>query len=487
MTSEARNLLLVVVDALRADRVGVCAGSRDDSLTPAIDELAREGAVFSRAFTASNATDASITSIHTGHYPRTSVYHHANLVSSTEKSRVEQLPSVPGQLRDAGWRTIAVAPGIGRWHKHGFDIFRPNNSSGESRLQAVHSAIESISPIGARFGTCIYELLPWLGAADQDERFRAPRADQLLNVIEEEPFYGFFRILDTHIPYTSSENVVDELHARREYPDRDLDSVLADAPDGGFLDTSIRPWLTRRDFEAGLSRLCARYDAAVVEADRKIDHLRDQLQKRGQWEETALIICSDHGESLYEHDIFADHHGLYDETMHVPLIITTPETRGTRHDELVQLPDIAPTITDILGVNSSLGAFGRSLVPLIEGGRGDEREAVYAEEAHTQRRTAVRTDDWKYIQHIADEALPTNGMECRYCETVHGPPPELYDLKQDPDEQQNVVDSHPDVVERLRNSYENHLDTLPALDEGRTPEYDDEEELLDQLERLGYR
>ncbi|PSP90564.1 hypothetical protein BRC90_01245 [Halobacteriales archaeon QS_4_69_34] len=488
MSNGVRNLLLVVVDALRADRVGVCTGSTDDSLTPNIDELAREGAVFSRASTASNATDASVTSIHTGHYPRTSVYHHANLVTNTEKSRAEQLPTVPGQLRAAGWRTVAVAPGIGRWHKNGFDVLRSENSPEGTRLQTMYDAIESISPSGVSFGPRIHGLLPWSGAPDYGEEFTAPYTDQLLDEIGADPFYGFFRILDPHIPYTPSEDLVDELHAEREYPDQDLESVLAGAPDGGFLDTSIRPWLTPRDFEGGLSRLCARYDAGVVQADRKIGYLWDRLQERGRWEETALVVCSDHGESLYEHDIFADHHGLYDETMHVPLIVTTPETCGTRHDELVQLPDIAPTITDILGVDSSLGAFGRSLLPLLEEGRWDEREAVYAEEAYTQRRTAVRTDDWKYIRHVPDEALPTNGMECRYCETVHGPPPELYDLEQDPDEQRNVVEAHPAVVERLRDSYENLLETLPVLDdEGRAVEYDDEEDVLDQLERLGYR
>lgn len=125
---------------------------------------------------------------------------------------------------------------------------------------------------------------------------------------------------------------------------------------------------------------------------------RDRLQERGQWNDTALIVCSDHGESFYEHDIFADYHGLYVETREVPLVVTTPETRGTRHNDLVQLPDIAPTITHILGVDSSLGAFGPSLLPLLEGSKWGEREAVIAEEAYTQRRTAVRTSDGKYIQ-----------------------------------------------------------------------------------------
>lgn len=488
MSSGVRNLLLVVVDALRADRVGVFNDSTGDSLTPTIDELAHDGAVFSRAFTASNATDASITSIHTGHYPRSSVYHHADQVTDIEKSRVEQLPSVPKELRDAGWRTIAVTPGLGRWHKNGFDVFQSESFSDKSRLRSVYSAIEPLSPTGARFATRLYETLLWSEPADQDDEFTAPYADQLLDAIGEKPFYGFLRLLDTHIPYTPSEDLVDELHAEREYPDRGLDSVFGDAPDGGFLDTSIRPWLARRDFEAGLSRLCARYDAGVVEADRKIGYLRDRLRERGRWDDTALVVCSDHGESLYEHDIFADHHGLYDETFHVPLIVTTPETRGTRHDELVQLPDIAPTITDILGVDSTLGAFGRSLLPLLEGSSWEEREAVYAEEAHTQRRTAIRTNNWKYIQHVADETLPTNGMECQYCETVHGPPPELYDLERDQSEQRNVVDSHSDVVDRLRNSYGELLDTLPAFDHGgRVIEYDDEEEVLEQLRRLGYR
>jgi arylsulfatase A-like enzyme len=206
MSNDVRNLLLVVVDALRADRVGVYDDSTGDSLTPTIDEIAREGAVFSRAFTASNATDASVTSIHTGHYPRTSVYHHADLVTDSEKTRVEQLPTVPGQLRDAGWRTIAVAPGIGRWHTHGFDVFRPENNSQESPLQTVHSAIESISPTGTRFGTGTYELFPWSGASDHGEAFTAPRADQLLDEIGETPFYGFSafstRIYPTRRPRT---------------------------------------------------------------------------------------------------------------------------------------------------------------------------------------------------------------------------------------------------------------------------------------------
>lgn len=488
MSSEVRNVLLVVVDALRADRVGVCSDSFSDSLTPSIDKLAREGAIFSRAFTTSNATDASITSMHTGHYPKSSVYHHANMVTDIEKSHIEELPTVPGQLREAGWQTIAVAPGLGRWHKDGFNVFQSESFSEESRLQSVHSTIESVNPTGARFATRLYEMLHWSGTAGKDDGFTAPYVDQLLGAIEEDPFYGFLRLLDTHIPYTPSEDLVDELHAEREYPDRDLDSILADAPNDGFLDTSIRPWLTQRDLEAGLSRLCARYDAGVVEADRKIGYLRDRLQEQGQWNDTALVVCSDHGESLYEHDIFADHHGLYDETMHVPLVITTTETRGTRHNELVQLPDIAPTITDILGVDSSLGAFGRSLLPLLEGSKWGEREAVYAEEAHTQRRTAVRTRDWKYIQHVPDETLPTKGVDCRYCETVHGPPPELYDLERDPNEQRNVVDSHSDVVERLRNSYRDFCDSLPEPQDGdRVIKYDDEEQVLEQLKRLGYR
>lgn len=486
MNDEESNLILIVVDALRKDRVGVYEESLDDSLTPNIDTIAQEGAIFTNAFTTSNVTDASVTSMHTGHYPLATVYHHAELVTDSEQSRVEQVMTVPEQLRSAGWQTISVAPGLGRWHKNGFDFFGPEKTN----LRKMYDEIKEISPVIANYGKRSFKYVNSVVNAwefDGERGFPTPHIDQLIRHTDNNPFYGFLRLLDTHIPYTPSEKLVNELHGEREYPEQDLESLFKNVSEDGFLNSSVRPWLSQRDFETGLSRLCARYDASVVEADKKIGHLKQELQKRGQWENTTLIICGDHGESLYEHSIFMDHHGLYDETIHVPLIIKTPKAKKREYEQIVQLPDIAPTITDILGVDAKLGEFGKSLLPLLTEGEWDKREMVFAEEAYTQRRAAVRTNKWKFIQYTPDETLPTDGEECRYCKTVHEPSPELYNLSNDSGEQNNVSNSYPEVVERLGREYEGFIRSLPTLADEQEVEYQDEEEVLERLKELGYR
>lgn len=486
MNEGPTNLILVVVDALRKDRVGVYEESPKDSLTPNIDELAQEGAIFTNAYTASNVTDASVTSMHTGHYPRSTVYHHADLVTDEEQSRVEQVATIPEQLRADGWKTISVAPGLGRWHKNGFDFFGPK----EPYLPRIYSKVKEISPTTASFVSNLYRhfrlIAESIGQSD-DSRQSTSHLDLLIENIDDSPFYGFIRLLDTHIPYTPPDNLIESVQDQYEYPDQDIESVFTDAPEDGFLNSSIRPWLVKQDLEAGLSRVCARYDASVIEADRKIGYLEKFLKKRGQWEDTALIICGDHGESIFEHGIYMDHHGLYDETMHVPLIVKAPNTQGTRHENLVQLPDIAPTIADLLGIDASLGEFGKSLAPLLEDGEWEEREIAFAEEAFTQRRVAVRSSNWKYIQHIPDNTLPTDGMECRYCKSIHGPPPELYDLRKDPNEKKNVIESNKEKADELKQEYTRLVGSLPSLNERLKVEYEDEEKVLEQLKDLGYK
>jgi len=119
--TNVKNVVVVVIDAMRADRVGAIGSERN--LTPNIDSLADEGVVFERAFSCINATDPSITSLHTGRYPRTTVLHHADLVTDTEKQRIENAPYVPERLSNAGIRTVATGRPMVLWHRRGFDSY----------------------------------------------------------------------------------------------------------------------------------------------------------------------------------------------------------------------------------------------------------------------------------------------------------------------------------------------------------------------------
>ena len=162
-------------------------------------------------------------------------------------------------------------------------------------------------------------------------------------------------------------------------------------------------------------------------------------------------------ESLTEHNIFFDHHGLYDVTIRVPLIIWCPSmfSGHVRVSSLVQHVDLVPTILDILNIGERYGFDGERLVPLIRGERNCIRSLVYVEEAHTQRKRAIRTENFKYIY-----ALSNREVVCRYCGFIHGGVKELYCLKEDPQELLNVVEKYPRVAQELEETLEKWVHLL---------------------------
>jgi arylsulfatase A-like enzyme len=174
-------------------------------------------------------------------------------------------------------------------------------------------------------------------------------------------------------------------------------------------------------------------------------------------EDTLLVITSDHGDSLTEHEIYFDHHGLYDESTHVPLFLHYPRgwQKGLRLQSFVQHVDLLPTICEAAGIAPPEGVDGKSLLPLISGSVQQLREAVFTEESYVQRKAALRTDRYKYIQ-----ALDGTGW-CRYCEKVHIGLEELYDLLEDPRELKDLSKSHHDVAAEMRGRLQEiitHLD-----------------------------
>ena len=121
-----------------------------------------------------------------------------------------------------------------------------------------------------------------------------------------------------------------------------------------------------------------------------------RVQALGVFDETLLIITSDHGESLTEHSIFFDHHGLYDVTIRVPLILYSDALpKGRRFRAHVQHIDLTPTILNLLNIKTEIYFEGLNLLPLIFEDIEDEpttlRDFVYVEESYTQRKFTLRT------------------------------------------------------------------------------------------------
>ena len=215
------------------------------------------------------------------------------------------------------------------------------------------------------------------------------------------------------------------------------------------------------------------YDAEVAYTDSLVGNFRHALDERNLLGESLVIVTSDHGEGLGDHG--EEFHGffVYDSTIHVALIVKLPSSEGAGRvvDRAVSHVDLLPTILDLVGIPVPGTAQGRSLVPLIERPDVGWDRPVYSESLYPLLHygwaplRALRTDRFKLID---------------------APRPELYDLAQDPAEQDNLHDREPNrstaltaALGDLRHAIENEEQpgaTAPEMDE-RT---------LAQLQALGY-
>jgi arylsulfatase A-like enzyme len=500
------NVVVIVADALRADRVGT------RGLTPNLDALASRSATFTEAFSTTNVTDVAVTSIQTGRYPLShGVVNHGFRITDAEKAAVETTRQLPEILSDAGYRTGKFGRPLGRWHRKGFDHYPTTgereaafDESDETKYSEIGARLDAIHPALRALGSAAYQrvLEPTrerlFGARnDIGDDYFTDDTDEVVEAFdsflaESGPCYAFVHLMDTHVPYAVDPTLVREYLDRFDYDtdrlhriDENVPTHFHDLVTGGAF-PEVRERYYFDDDQPSSAITTAHYDAAVTETDRRIGALLDVLDSRDEFDDTLLVVLSDHGESLTEHGIYYDHHGLYDVSTRIPFVVNPPNYSGTpaTFDDLVQLTDIAPTVLDYLDLDPVPEMDGLSLRPTLDAGDPLDRSVVLAEEAHTQRRRMLRTREEKLIYLVEGDTV------CRYCDVQHGPAEELYDLRTDPEERQNLANERPERVAELRAQAEEMASALAdrrgeTTDE--TVEYDDEAEIHDRLEALGYR
>lgn len=493
------NVLIITVDALRADRVGVLGGK---DLTPHVDDFASDAAVFSNAYTTAPATDPAVTTVQTGRYPLShGIVNHGWEVTEKEKRAVESVPQLQELFADAGYHTFKLGRPLGRWHRKGFDRYPmaaesreafDRNVKARKTKRTVKSVLSSVDP---RVGQKARELYKDVTGSWEATPGEEESADELVASFEEvvgdqSPFYGFVHLMDTHAPYTAPPETVSSYLDRFDYDVRPGVGVTEKIPQafhravtsGEYPEIAEKYYYPDDEPSTAVADAC--YDASVTRADGRIGRLLELLREHDRYDETLVVVLADHGESLTEHGIYYAHHGLYDVSVHVPLLIKPPEGTDVTVEDYVQLTDVAPTVASYTDIDG-LSPDGRSLEPAIEDGESVDREFVVADEAHTQRRRMVRTRDEKLIYLVDGDTI------CRYCEIQHAPEKELYDLEADPLEEVNGAGDHPDRVVELRE----RGDTAAEEFRGRRRDddgdaditYEDEDEIHDRLEALGYR
>ena len=327
--SAAPNVLVIVVDALRADHLAAYGYSRDTS--PFIDRLAEEGVLFENAISASSWTQPSHASMLTGHY----TYDHQAELQPLD----ERFPTIGEVLQTQGYRTGAFSAntlfftrrqGFGR----GFLHFEDNN-------QSILDAFLNSSLYGFIFDyyglrkALNYEGVPTRKYADDINRSVLDWVDQKPEI----PFFVFLNYFDVHDPYLPPE------------PYRSKYASVEDP--GGLINGFVEryhPDLTPEQLQSEIDA----YDGSIAYVDDQIKSLLAELDQRGLLEDTIVIITADHGESLGEHGLLQHSASLYMQEIHVPLIIWGSDDlpSGKRIDVPVSTTSLPSTILSLIGAQN---------------------------------------------------------------------------------------------------------------------------------------
>ncbi len=191
----------------------------------------------------------------------------------------------------------------------------------------------------------------------------------------------------------------------------------------------------------------ALYDQEIRYVDDGIHDIVSTLDDLGIAEKTLIAVISDHGESLTEHGIFFEHHGLYDCTLRIPLIMCLLGRlpTGVRVTPMMQMSDMAPTFLEAAQLPIPPTMEGRSYWKLLTGEKQiDGHTRVISSECSCQAKWSLRNSNTKFIL-------------ARGPDFYGNPPRELYDLKADPGEEHNIVEEQPELAYKMENELENWI------------------------------
>jgi choline-sulfatase len=341
------NIILITLDATRADRMGFLGSA--NGLTPSMDRIARQSIIFAQAYSQAPLTVASSATILTGTYPQT------NRASELGVLLPETVPYLPGLLRAHGYRTAAFVGSIlldprngpFQGYDRGFDIYDAafhQPQRGESRYQSVERRGDEVTERATK----------WLAAKGT------------------QPIFLWVHLSDPR----------------------------------GIVRSS--------------------YDRAIAATDAAVGKLIEGVKAKGLYDDALIIVVSAHGESLGAHGEQMSGMLLYEETIHVPLVLKLPQNQKIpprRVNNRARLLDIAPTVLELAGIPVPSQMQGQSLRRIAQASSQVDQPAY------------ARSD------------LPQQGFGCSLIESwrvgkylyVRAPNPELYDLSADPNATRNLA------------------------------------------------
>lgn len=385
------NVVLISIDTLRADHVS-CLGY-DRETTPSLDGLASYSVVFENAITPAPWTLPAHASLFTGLLPSQHGVQNFHQTLSAEAVTLAEL------LRADSFHTEGVAS---------FEYLFPN-----------YGLVQGFDDYFYRYPLSADKIVD--------------RAIHSLDAHHGKRFFLFLHFFDPHDPYNPPAPY-DEMFAPGE--EKEQVGNQHKNPIKAFVGTRRQPTATDIESIIGL------YDGEIRFVDDQLSRLFDRIKELGIWDNTIVVVASDHGEEFYEHGSFGHGFKLFEEQIRVPLIVKLPNSRlaGFRISDQVSLVDVFPTVLDELGIRAENRGPGHPLFASDRQIAQPQEYRVSETVAHGIKRMCLRSELLKYI---SPNVYNFKGMS-------YQKPEQLFDLRNDPRETENLAELEPMLVDSLR-------------------------------------
>ncbi|MDG2306973.1 MAG: sulfatase [Candidatus Binatia bacterium] len=398
------NVLLISIDTLRADHLGAYGYERDTS--PNIDELAAEGVTFRQAISPSGWTLPTHVTL------LTSIPPEKHGVAAPDRRLNDDVSTLASVMRDAGYDTAGFVSGPYLGGEYGYSDGFDTYNEEEVRPRGRPSMLAVTSPGLTKFTT------EWLSAWKAKDG--------------EKPFFVFLHMWDVHDAYAPPPEYVEMFD-----PD-----FVGDMPTSEKYPWDKKPRQAPREFQ----HLLALYDGEIRYTDEHLGRVFDKLRSLGVYDDTLIILTSDHGEEFFEHGIGGHSRTLVDQLVNVPLIMRYPPRirAGMSIENQVRLMDVGPTLLGLAGVDRPEG-FGlpgpeeesraSDLSRWIAGAAPidslPELPVFLETTGFGNRRIGIRTDEFKLIHVFSQTEKDKVVVKA------------LYRLPDDPGEKKNLLDAGP--------------------------------------------
>jgi arylsulfatase A-like enzyme len=454
------NVVLIVMDTVRADHLSVYGYHR--KTTPWLERFAARATLYRHCFAASNYTLASHASMFTGLYPRTHGATNLPPGLSYGEPLDGKFETLAEKLAGLGYFNAAVIGNLGFLGRdfhldQGFHVYDARSPVAQFTFEERHSM---------RYG--VRNLLWLIGAGREFRRYFRDAAEvnetavQLLDqgARMQVPIFLFVNYMDAHFPYLAPPPY-DNLFQAGEHAPTDYEEWVRTPPSG----TDERA--------AARNYYMARYDESIRYVDSEAGKLVEKLEQLRLFDNTMIIVTSDHGEGFGEHDTVSHGWSLYQEELWVPLLIKYPrQTVGRVSDNNVSLVDLMPTVLEVVGAKTPEYLHGVSLLSV---GENQLSRPIFAEAYLSASKVSKRG-----TSPAAWSVMSPNRL--KLIRTSSGGT-ELYDLDSDPKETRNLYAANAPEAARLAQLLEEWQARYPLNAATRRPM---NSSTIERLRSLGY-